>query len=409
MKLVKWSGVFLLMLVLFLFMTGKTFACTEIYLSSEGASSGISARNFDFMDGRGFIKYSPAGVQNSSQLANDKNEVLTWKSKYASLSFNSFFDQIGAEKGSTFIVAGIDGINTEGLKVGTYFSDAAAFSAVKNAKVLDVGMVMQYLLDNFQSVDEVSADLTSGKYNVISLPTQELEIKPHFFLHDAQGKSAIIEFLNGKVKVVKNPDIPVLTNSSYAESREQLKLYQGFGGEKPIPGGKESQERFVRAAYYWKQLPKVDSAVEGIRDGFSLMQLPAVSPGFSEGQTQWTIITDIKAKKIYFRTFNNPDVAFIDLDKIAKAAKTSSDIDLLRTDLGGDISKMFSVSEEFCPESVPAAPDYADKKNWAELPPSGNEKTVDVFFVHPTKYFFPNTWNESIEFGRQNAKVTGSM
>lgn len=408
LKRVKGSGILLLIIVMVLFMTGTAVACTGVYLGSEG-SSGISARNFDFMDGRGFIRYSPAGTTRSSQVVNDKTIALTWTSKYASLSFNSFFDKSDSEKGSTFIVAGLDGINTEGLEVGTCFLDNSAFPAINNAEVLDVGMVMQYLLDNFKSVDEAADDLKSGNYSVTSLPTQGLEIKLHFFLHDAKGKSAIVEFLNGKVKIVKNPDIPVITNSPYEESREQLKLYQGFGGEKQIPGGNDAQERFVRAAYYWRYLPKVDNADEVIKEAFSLMQMTAVSPGASNGTTQWTIITDIKAKKVYFRTVNNPDVAFIDLDKIAKSVKTSSDIDLLRTDLVGDISNMFSVSEEFCPESVPAAPDYADKKNWAQLPSAGNEKTVDVFFVHPTTYFFPNTWNESIEFGRQNAKVTGSM
>lgn len=398
----------MLLLIPCFFLPGKALACTEAYFAPAGETV-ISARNFDFMDGRGFIRYSPAGNRKSAQVVNDKNEYLTWTSKYASLSFNSFFDKNGSEKGSTFIIAGVDGINTEGLKIGAYFLDAASFPAMSNCKVLDVGMFMQYLLDNFKSVDEVLADLKCGKYSVTSLQTQDLEIKLHFFLHDVKGKSAIVEFLNGKVKIVKNPDIPVLANSPYAESREQLKLYQDFGGEKQIPGGKESQERFVRAAYYWRQLPKTDSAAEGIKNMFSLMQRLAVSPGFSQGNTQWTIITDIKARKVYFRTFNNPGIAYIDLEKVAKSAKVSSDIDLLRNDLVGDIGNMFAMSEEFFAESVPAAPDYRDIKNWAELPPSGNEKKVDVFFVHPTTYFFPNTWNESIGFGYQNPKVKASM
>ena len=42
-----------------------------------------------------------------------------------------------------------------------------------------------------------------------------------------------------------------MTNSpTFEKQQENLKQYQGFGGNKPIPGTSSAQDRFVRASYY---------------------------------------------------------------------------------------------------------------------------------------------------------------
>ncbi len=361
------------------------------------------------MNGRGFIRFSQAGEYKTSQISSDTKRALGWLSKYPSISFNTYFDKPGPEKGSSFYVAGVDGINIEGFKVGTYFLDNSSFPDSPTEKTIDVGSFMQYLLDNFKSVDEAIRDIENNNYHVISLPTGALEVKLHFFLHDITGKSAIVEFIRGRTNIIYDPEIPVLTNSPYLESIEHINAYEAAKGKDAVPGGKESLDRFVRAAYYWKHLPATVNADEAVKNGFSVMQPPAVSPGFDHGFTQWTIVTDIKSKHVYFRTYNGLSVAFIDLEKVEAASKASSDIDLLRTDLSGDISGMFSASEEFDPAGAPPAPDYSDKSNWISLPAGASEKAVDVFFVHPTTYFFPNTWNESIAFAKQNPNVTMSI
>jgi len=398
----------LAVLLVFSFTASTVLACSEVFIKS-GQNVIVSSRNFDFMNGRGFIRFSQAGEYKTSQISSDTKRALGWLSKYPSISFNTYFDKPGPEKGSSFYVAGVDGINIEGFKVGTYFLDNSSFPDSPTEKTIDVGSFMQYLLDNFKSVDEAIRDIENNNYHVISLPTGALEVKLHFFLHDITGKSAIVEFIRGRTNIIYDPEIPVLTNSPYLESIEHINAYEAAKGKDAVPGGKESLDRFVRAAYYWKHLPATVNADEAVKNGFSVMQPPAVSPGFDHGFTQWTIVTDIKSKHVYFRTYNGLSVAFIDLEKVEAASKASSDIDLLRTDLSGDISGMFSASEEFDPAGAPPAPDYSDKSNWISLPAGASEKAVDVFFVHPTTYFFPNTWNESIAFAKQNPNVTMSI
>ena len=408
MKNSKKLLVLLAVLLVFSFTACTALACTEVFIKS-GQNVLVSARNFDFINGRGFIRFSQAGEYKYSQLSSDGKRALGWLSKYPSISFNTYFDKPGPEKGSSFYIAGVDGINIEGFKVGTYFLDNSSFPDSPTEKTIDVGSFMQYLLDNFKSVDEAIRDIESNNYQVTSLPTGALDVKLHFFLHDITGKSAIVEFIRGRTNIIYDPEIPVLTNSPYLGSIEYIKAYEAAEGKDAVPGGKESLDRFVRAAFYSKHLPTPQNAEEAVKNGFSVMQPPAVSPGFDHGFTQWTIVTDIKSKRAYFRTYNGLSVAFIDLEKVAATSKASSDIDLLRTDLNGDISGMFTPSEEFDPAGAPPAPDYSDKSNWISLPASTPEKAVDVFFVHPTTYFFPNTWNESIAFAKQNPKVTAGI
>ena len=408
MKNSKKILVSLALLLVFSFTASAALACTELFIKS-GQNVLVSARNFDFMNGKGFIRFSQAGEYKYSQLSSDSKRALGWLSKYSSISFNAYFDKPGPEKGSSFYIAGVDGINTEGFKAGTYFLEDSSFPDSPAEKTIDAGSFMQYLLDNFRSVDEAIRDIEKNNYRVTSLPTDDFEVKLHFFLHDITGKSAIVEFIGGRTNIIREPEIPALTNSPYRESIEHVKAYETEQGKDAVPGGKGSLDRFVRAAFCSKHLPTSENAWEAVKNGFSVMQPLAVCPDSDLGHTQWTIVTDIKTKRTYFRTYDGLSVAFIDLEKVAAVSKASSDIDLLRTDLQGDISGMFSASEEFDPAGASPAPDYSDKANWISFPAAASEKAVDVFFVHPTTYFFPNTWNESIAFAKQNPKVTASI
>ncbi|HET6565925.1 MAG TPA: DUF3089 domain-containing protein [Xanthomonadales bacterium] len=79
----------------------------------------------------------------------------------------------------------------------------------------------------------------------------------------------------------------------------------------------------------------------------------------------------------------------------------------------------------FDPATAVAAPDYADKANWAALPeregledrlPDGvvadyaqGEAPVDVFFVHPTGYLIGNSWTSPMAPGSKTAENTRWM
>ncbi len=315
-------------------------ACSEIFIGKSD-NVRVSARNFDFFTaGDGVVRFSPAGSAGKAQYTPENCQPLTWTSKYTSVTFNLSVAKTESIADGEF-EAGVDGINQAGLKVGTYFLASSVFPENGVQTTIDIGTLMQYLLDNFKSVDEAVADLSENRYRITSTPTGLVEIKLHFFLHDLSGASAIVEFIDGKMEVTGNPEIPVLTNSSYSESVEHLKLYDGFGGNLAIPGATDSFDRFVRGVYYWKNLPAPENPVQGVNYGFATIQLLTEPPGFAHGGTRWTIVTDIDNQKVYFRTLNNPAITSVDLNMLMAMVKETSYIDILRTDLVGDISEMF--------------------------------------------------------------------
>lgn len=193
-------------------------------------------------------------------------------------------------------------------------------------------------------MDKALADLQNPNYRVISVPTGAVEVKLHLYLHDSKGNSAIVEFIDGKVAVHRNPGVTVLTNTAYKESLAVLREYDEFGGEKYIPGGNDSMDRFIRGAFYRKHLPEPLSAEEAVASGFAIVQILSVSPKFDHGCTQWTIVSDIVNRKVFFRTLGNPALSFLDLDSVdfskGQPVKT---LDFTRKELSGNIKDKFTV------------------------------------------------------------------
>ena len=381
--------------------------CSEVFLKRDAVL--VSARNFDFSRGNGAVQFNPAGMRRKAQYAPEGCRPLEWTSAYASVAFDTILQRTNSPEDG-IVYAGVDGINRAGLKVGTYFLETSGFPQTGPETTIDICSLQQYLLDTCGGVDAALADLGSGRYRVTSTSVEGLEIKLHLYLHDATGASAIVEFVGGATKVTRDPKIPVLTNTEYGESLAALSQYAEFDGEKPIPGAHESIDRFVRGAYYRKHLSVPDDPARAVAFGFAAAQVLSVPPEFPHGNTQWTIVTDITGRRIFFRTLDNPAIARISLDELAETAKVSSEIDLLRTDLSGDIGAMFDRTNAFNPAAVPPAPDYARASDWASLPPEAERtKSADVFFVHPTAFFFPNAWNECLESNRQNPLVDADL
>ena len=340
MRSIHWFGLICCVLALFLSVTPRARACSEIYFSNADDYR-ISARNFDFMSGAGCIRFTPAGTAKQTQYTPDGAVPLKWTSRYASITINtSLAKSASAQDG--FYSAGVDGINRAGLKIGTYFLESSKFAESGPNTVIDITSLMEYLLDNFKTVDEALADLESGRYRVTSTPTNSLEIVLQLLLHDAGGASAVVEFLNGETVIVRDPEIPVLTNSTYAESLAELKLYDEFGGNRPIPGGVTSLDRFVRGAFYRKHLKTPVDRASAVNCGFALVQAVATPPEFNGLATEWSVVTDITRLRVYFRTLNNPNISVIDLNALSDTGKKTGEVDMLRTDLGGNINDMFN-------------------------------------------------------------------
>ena len=288
-------------------------ACSEIAISA--GTYNISARNFDFPLMAAMAVIRPRGSHQQDACNTNSH---SWTSKYGSVSF--YIKLPEAKPGPAGLdwskMAGVDGMNEKGLKVGTYFLAESTYPPPDSRTTIPVTMLMQFYLDNYQSVAEIVAAVEAGQQRVVPLITAQGDLKLHVYAHDATGDSVIIEYLEGKAVIHRHPSVRVLTNTPYAESIRTLKDYADFGGKVAIPGGTESLDRFVRGAYYLKRVPAPATLKEAVAFGFDTIQTVAVTPGFEDRFTQWSIVSDITSKKIYFRTVWNPQICFLDLNEV---------------------------------------------------------------------------------------------
>jgi choloylglycine hydrolase len=185
---------------------------------------------------------------------------------------------------------------------------------------------MQYVLDNYETVDQViqsAHDFTIDGWSW------------HFFTADRKGDAAVIEFLEGEVKVFKNDKLPVpaLCNTRYNLEIKRLKKYKGFGGERTTTLEDKNQPRFVQAARMLKNYdpngkPPVDY-------GFNILKQ------LGRGGTRWSFICDLKNLKAYFKTSRSYNIKELDLKSFDLSCETSVKMLDIHSPLSGNVKKNF--------------------------------------------------------------------
>jgi len=276
----------------------EAFACSSFLVEKNGAV--IAGRNLDSEKfTSGVVVVNKRAIRKESRSWNElaygqklPNPHLTWVSKYGSITFNTFcrdFVDGGMNEAGLFI-------QEMSLVENKYPEDAAK-------PRFFMMLWMQYVLDNFESVDQV---VDSAREVVID------GWNWHFFTADAAGNTAAIEFIGGKPVLTYGQAMPVtvLCNDTYTTEMERLQKYEGFGGNKPVflkgdprtRGAEEPVEddRFVNAATLIKRT--ADSPLPPLEYGMKILEEMAW-----EG-TQWSYVCDLTNKKIRFRTKDSPQL-----------------------------------------------------------------------------------------------------
>ena len=106
-----------------------------------------------------------------------------------------------------------------------------------------------------------------------------------------------------------------------------------------IPGDMTPPSRFVRAAIFQATAPKMPTAEKTVEQAFHILNNFDIPTGiqFAEGKpvpdipsaTQWTVVTDIANRRIYYRTMYNSNIRCIDLKAIdfLRVEKQSAPLD----------------------------------------------------------------------------------
>jgi len=190
---------------------------------------------------------------------------------------------------------------------------------------LSVAVWVQYILDNFATVEEAVADMKKGNFDVYSdmMPDGSRMATLHLSISDAGGDSAIFEYIGGELVIHHDPSYLVMTNSPVFQ--EQLALddyWKTIGGTTFLPGTNRAADRFVRASFYTNAIPKVDDERQAVAGIFSVIRNASVPLGISTpGQpnissTRWRTVSDQKNMVYYFESTEYPNVFWVNFASV---------------------------------------------------------------------------------------------
>ncbi|MGF1531690.1 MAG: linear amide C-N hydrolase [Puniceicoccaceae bacterium] len=239
---------------------------------------------------------------------------LEWTSQYGSVVL------------TTYDIGVADGINEKGLAVHMlYLPETSVGPRDPSLPGLAMSLWVQYYLDLFATVEEAvrSFETTPYQLQMMVEPSSGRASTVHIAMNDATGDSAVIECIDGEIKIYHDRSYVVMTNQpSFDLQLENLRQYRAFGGEKRLPGTHEPADRFVRGAYYVKNLPKPQSDREAIAALMSVMRNVSAPFGISDPErpnvssTVWRTITDLTNRVMYYDSVFSPNVFWVDLKAV---------------------------------------------------------------------------------------------
>jgi len=316
-------------------------ACTGIRLTAADGTI-IYARTLEFdVDIHSDVIVVPRGYTRVGSTPDGK-AGLTWKAKYASVGANGL--------GMPLV---FDGVNEKGLAAGLFYFPTTAgympYSTGDAAKTIAPWELGSWILDNFANVDEVKANLNKIVVPEIVFKGWGFVPPVHFVVHDASGQSIVLEYVGGKLAVHDNP-LGIMVNSpTFDWHMTHLRNYVNFSfrnappvqlgsvklvafgqgsGMLGMPGDLTPPSRFVRAVAFSQSVLPSKTGAEAILQAFHILNnfdIPKGSTRENEKDahgnvltdyTLWTSANDLKAKRFYFRTYDNSQIRMVDLMKM---------------------------------------------------------------------------------------------
>ncbi|WP_392551498.1 linear amide C-N hydrolase [Orbus wheelerorum] len=322
-------------------------ACTRIvYLGNNQQI--ITARSMDWKDEIATnLWIFPRGMDRNGAIA---EHALKWTSKYGSVI------------ASGYDVSTTDGVNEKGLVANLlWLAESQYPSKLTNNNGLSVSVWAQYMLDNFASVAEAIDYITEHPLAVVTdnVPGQKRLATLHLSLSDSSGDSAIIEYIDGKQVIHHSRNYQVMTNSpTYDKQLAMEEYWQGIGGLSFLPGTNRAADRFARASFYIKSIPKDSDTTTAIASVFSVIRNVSVPYGLTTeaspeiSSTRWRTLYNHKHQLYFFESALTPNIFWTDLKKIDFSAETGQVKELKlgkeqRNIFSGDATNDYKVSKPF--------------------------------------------------------------
>ncbi|MGC9386476.1 MAG: linear amide C-N hydrolase [Hydrogenovibrio sp.] len=339
-------------------------ACTSL-LYKDGKGAPYAGRTMELpMELAYQVSYYPKGSAFRSKIQNHPD--LDYQAKHSFIAIT-----VPDPVDNTLKVS--EGMNDQGLTFSllAFASTKGPADTIKKTKsvlaAIDLGA---WTLSQFKDVEEVKAALK--KQPVLAsalLPLGLLKTPFHYTLHDAKGRSIVIEFANGQQTVIDNP-IGVMTNGpefdwhltnlnnyTFLNNIDQSHAtFHGVEFNQPdsgiatvgLPASNTSVGRFVRAVYYSQFAEKVeqpDAAMtvlghimnnfdrpRGItmdnrfKEEIANITAPEVAghPLYTSEYTSWTALSDLRNLQFKVKPYSQLNYIRFDLKKLAKETQAKS-------------------------------------------------------------------------------------
>lgn len=315
-------------------------ACTRVLWSnSQGVFSG---RTMDWPEStQPVITVFPRGLHRDGSRAGQDVFVhqnpAKWTSRYGSMVT------------SLYGMGTADGFNEKGLAAHMLYLNETVLPARDIKKPgLQIGLWAQYVLDNAATVSE--ALLALEKVQLVMAEAHGRKGYIHLVMEDANGDSAIIEYIGTQAIVHHNKAYRVVTNDP--AYNEQLALLKKFdfshpSSDTPLPGNVKATDRFQRASYYAALLPEPPDKQQAIASLMAVIRNVSVPFGapykdFGIYNTEYRTVMDLTDKRYFFELTTSPNVIWADLNQfdLATGAPTMT-LDPHQADRSGNVSKFF--------------------------------------------------------------------
>jgi penicillin V acylase-like amidase (Ntn superfamily) len=317
--------------------------CTRAMWTTPGGVT-LVGRSMDWAyDTRTNIWALPAGMQRDGLV----DGGLAWRA------------QFGSVVSTAYDIASADGMNDAGLGAHLLWLAESDYAVRDSARPgLAPTIWMQYFVDNVATVADAVTFLVQTPVQLVPQtdPVSGEDITVHLVLDDASGDSAIVEYVDGELRIHHDRSFNVVTNSPpFDDQLENLRRFESLGYDALLPGSGEPDDRFVRAAYYVRRLPDPGSDREAVAEILSVMRNASQPFAASDpdrpniAPTLWRTVADLTSGVYYFESASDPNIVWItvgDLDLSVGAPALKLDLNG-ESDLVGDVTSRFQPAEPF--------------------------------------------------------------
>ena len=282
--------------------------CTRVvYSGSNGMVA--TGRSMDWKtDMHSNLWVFPRGMKRNGETGENS---LEWTSRYGSVVT------------SAFEIASTDGMNEKGLVANLLWLPETEYPVRdKNKPGLAIPAWVQYMLDNFATVEEAVAYIDEDTFQVVSdmMPDGSRLATLHLSISDATGDCAIFEYIGGKLTVYHSKEYKVMTNSpTYNKQLALSEYWKSIGGLSFLPGTNRAADRFARASFYINALPETDDERIAVASVFSVVRNASVPYGISTPEspeistTQWRTVSESKNLRYFFESSLTPNTFWVNL------------------------------------------------------------------------------------------------